>query len=602
MTHPLGRLWPRVLVVLILLLLPSCRDRVVGPEPLTPDEEKPRFTPLGIVEITIKVDGDQVSASASDNGGPNPVLVPITGGDGTIQLETVSSGSFTEGSRAIDGQRYFTSTFRVRNAQSNGTAYGTARNNLTFIGVRTASGLSNSSVTGVRKFDGTAASAALAAQVTPTGAVVLDDSAKMKSNVPDVLQIFTEAEVAAITKPAGVLDIFPWGFVARNPNTPNSRTLPANPLPNQWDGLVTFSFRVPLQPAGVAQDAYSVSFTFLTMDDTETRVTESIEEQDTTSSRRLRERATALGATMTTVLNGSPAMDPFVTDYPGQRQVCGPRIAGVVGSPTRTINADGAYIRIAQYYPGEVVDACAADFRSGTPSRPALGVPFELAFRAMDRYGNVRTTSPDTINLSLTDPAGTVNSPPTALVSGAATMSVTYQSYGAVTAKAVGRRRAGYRTLTVIGSTRTWTGTTNTLWATSTNWNPVGSAPGVQDTVIIPGDRPNYPLLVQNTAIGGVTMTPGGSVQPTINLSSFDFTVGADLAQGTTGTTTGTGRIVLAGTSNTIGGGLSNVDMRNMRVTGRYSATSNLNVTGGRIVVQGGRLRSQGYRIRVRPS
>ena len=33
-------------------------------------------------------------------------------------------------------------------------------------------------------------------------------------------------------------------------------------------------------------------------------------------------------ATTTTVLNGSPAADPFVTDYPGQRQICSARVAG----------------------------------------------------------------------------------------------------------------------------------------------------------------------------------------------------------------------------------------------------------------------------------
>jgi hypothetical protein len=44
--------------------------------------------------------------------------------------------------------------------------------------------------------------------------------------------------------------------------------------------------------------------------------------------------------------------------------------------------------------------------------------------------------------------------------------------------------------------------------------------------------------------------------------------------------------------------------VRNLRITetGRYSTSSNINVTGGRIVVQGGRLRSTGNRVRVRPS
>jgi hypothetical protein len=141
----------------------------------------------------------------------------------------------------------------------------------------------------------------------------------------------------------------------------------------------------------------------------------------------------------------------------------------------------------------------------------------------------------------------------------------------------------------------------DTNWFTNGDWAQ-NYHPGVQDSVIIPGDRPFYPLLIQNTTINGVTMTPGGSVQPFINLSSFDFTVTGSVALGTTGTFTGTGRLILTGTAGTVGGGLSNFDVRNLRVTGTYSASSNLNVTGGRIVVQGGRLRSQGFRVRVRPS
>jgi hypothetical protein len=423
----------------------------------------------------------------------------------------------------------------------------------------------------------------------------------MKSNIPDVLQVITEAEAAAMPLLPGVTGVFPYGFVVRNPNNPNSRTLPANPAPNQWDGLVTFAFRVPLQ-ASAAQDVYSVSFIFQAVDDSEIRLTESIEEQDTASSNRARARAIALGATTVTVLNGSPAVDPFVPDYPGQRQICSPRVAGTAASPTRFINANGAYIELAQFYPGESVDACAADFRTGTAARPALTVPFSVVVRAMDRYGNVRTTAVDTVTMTTTDPSAVILSPPTALASGAATLQMTYNSYGGFTNLARGRRRAGLYPVGVSGTTRTWTGNVSNSWTDGNNWSPVGSGgPGSQDTASIPGDRPNYPLLVQNTSIGGVTMGTGASVQPTINLSAFDFTLNASMQQGSNGTITGTGRVILAGVGQTVGGGVSNVDYRNMRVTGTYSASSNLNVTGGRIVVQGGRLRSAGFRVRVRP-
>ena len=193
MSHPRGRFWPRLVPALILLLLPSCRDRLVAPpEQITPVDSG--IVPIGAVQITITLDGENASAVARDLEGPSFALTPVAPGNGTIQLEQVSTGSFIEGTRAApaaDGQRYIVSTFRVRNAQSNGTAYTTPRTNLTFFGARLATSIGQTAVTAVRKFDTSLADPALAAQIVPAGAVVLDDSAKMKANVPDVLQIIT---------------------------------------------------------------------------------------------------------------------------------------------------------------------------------------------------------------------------------------------------------------------------------------------------------------------------------------------------------------------------------------------------------------------------
>jgi hypothetical protein len=188
-----------------------------------------------------------------------------------------------------------------------------------------------------------------------------------------------------------------------------------------------------------------------------------------------------------------------------------------------------------------------------------------------------------------------------AMVSGAVTRVPTYVTYGNSTLFAKGRRLTGQTAMTVWGRTRTWTGNVNTLWQENGDWVE-NMTTGVQDSVIVPGDRPNYPALVQNQTIAGLTMTDGASVQPFINLSSFDMTVNGPVALGNMGTFSGTGRLILGGSASTVGGGLSNFNVRNLRVLGSYSATSNLNVTGGRIVVQGGRLRSAGFRVRVRPS
>jgi hypothetical protein len=273
-----------------------------------------------------------------------------------------------------------------------------------------------------------------------------------------------------------------------------------------------------------------------------------------------------------------------------------------VVAPTKYITNPGAFTELAIYGVGQTLDACAPYYTLGAYVPANYGLNYQVTLRAMDRYGNVRTAAVDTVTLTSTD--GTASMPtPAPLINGERVRTLNYTTYGPSTLTATGRRLKGLYDMVVNGMTRTWEGDVDTNWFTNGDWVQ-NYQPGVQDSVIIPGDRTFYPLLVQNTTTRGITMTAGGSVQPFVNLSSFDLTVAGDVALGNTGTFTGTGRLVLTGTSNTIGGGLTNFDVRNMRITesGRYSVTSNINVTGGRIVVQGGRLRSQGYRVRVRPS
>jgi hypothetical protein len=311
-------------------------------------------------------------------------------------------------------------------------------------------------------------------------------------------------------------------------------------------------------------------------------------------------RANALGATAVTVLPGSPARSPYVTDYPGQRSICSVRTAGLPGAPETTITEPASYTRLAIFRPGETLDPCAANFTTGDPLVAHYGMPYPVVVRSMDRYGNVNALTADTTTLASSD--GTATMPLAAgLLAGAATQIANYTTYGNSTLFARGRRLQGETTVFVNGMTRTWSGNVNTLWAENNNWVELMTT-GVQDSVIIPGDRPNYPVLVQNQTIAGITMTDGAAVHPSINLSSFDLTVNGSVQLGNNGHFLGTGRLLLGGTASTIGGGLSNFDVRNLRVLGTYSATSNINVTGGRIVVQGGRLRSAGFRVRVRPS
>jgi hypothetical protein len=586
---------PRIthfLSAVFLLALAACSDEKL-PTAVDPDSDRPKPPPavLGLYELEVSgITGGEMS-SALLPAGPTAAVTPAGAG---IVFEAVGSTSLVEGTRGKGGHRYISFTFRVRNST------GAPLTNLTMLLVERPGTVAGTSLSTLRRFDGTAADPAIASQVVPTGAVGLaGDLVTMQGAYPDVLQVLTEAEVAAITKPADVTNIFPVGYVVRSAVTNANRTLPNTADANQYDGVLTLSFRVPLQATSSA-DVFSFVFQVLAVTDTETRLTESIEEaRDTAAVRRLRDRATALGATTVTVLNGSPAADPFVADYPGQRQLCSVRTAGTAASPVTTITTPGAYSRLAVYRPGEALDACAANFTGGSALPANFGMPYAVTLRAMDRYGNVRTDAADTVRLASTD--GTATMPaPAALTAGVGSASPVYMTYGPSTLTATGRRLNGAAPVSMMGMTRTWTGNVDTQWFTSGDWAQ-NFYPGVQDSVTIPGDRPNYPVLAQNITVAGLTLVDGSTVQPFIDISAFDLTINKNLALGNNGQILGTGRVILTGTAGTIDGGLSNVNMRSLRITGTYTTNTNVNVSGGRLVVQGGRLRSAGKRIRVRP-
>ncbi|HEX5871818.1 MAG TPA: leishmanolysin-related zinc metalloendopeptidase, partial [Longimicrobium sp.] len=171
-----------------------------------------------------------------------------------------------------------------------------------------------------------------------------------------------------------------------------------------------------------------------------TRLTESLEEaQDTSSVRRVRERAASLGATTVTVLAGSPAAAPEVADYPGQRQICTVRTAGTAASPTTYITNPAAYTRVNLLRPGETLSACGAYFRGGTPATLAPGVAHTMTLAAMDRYGNLRAVL-DSVQLERVSGPTATFGPRTALVGGQAGISVTFGGYGTSVLRAAGRR------------------------------------------------------------------------------------------------------------------------------------------------------------------
>ncbi|HEX6909200.1 MAG TPA: hypothetical protein VF142_02345 [Longimicrobium sp.] len=571
---------------LLLLALAACTDKPEnGVTPPTPEPDPKGMEVVGLYRLEVTgISGGEPTSAVLPADGPSEVLTPVSAG---LVFEQTSSTTFTEGARGKGGQRYVSFTYRVRNST------GAPLNNLTILLVSKSSGpatIAGTPISSLRLFNGTNANPAIASQIVPTGAVAMgSDLVTMQARYPDVLQALTEAEVAAIAPPPGVTSIFPVGYVVRHRTSVTDRLLPATSDPNQFDGVLTVAFRLPMQ-AGAAQDPFSLFFEILAVTDSETRLTESIEEsQDTAAVRRLRDRATALGATTVTVLDGSPAMDPAVPDYPGQRQICSARTAGTAASPTTFINRPAAYTRLALLYPGETMSACGAYFRTGTPGRPATNVQFPVTVKAVDLYGNVDTTAVDTVHLTqLSGPPATMGFT-LPLVNGSRILTVTYSDYGTSQLAAVGRRNEGRRPVPVAGVTRTWEGDVSTDWHTNGNWSPA-AVPMSLDSVYIPVAAPVDPVLSANVSIAGVHVEDIA----TIHINAFNLDASANVFTGTTGGITNTvGRVNLTGTAKEVQGRLPYVT-----VTGTYSLSANL-TTRASLRVQGGRLRSTGFRIRT---
>ncbi|HET7464518.1 MAG TPA: hypothetical protein VFJ82_24880 [Longimicrobium sp.] len=426
----------RLLAAAALLASAACANDAARPTlPPDPEPRKP-ITPFGVYEIGITgIATGQITSTVRAVRAPSPGRGTLTQYNTGLTIEQISGTVVNDGPRGSDGQRYFAVTYRVRNAT------GGTRNNLALLLTSTTATIPGTAFSTISKPDGTSADTSLARLIVPTGAVSMGrDGVTLQSPFPDVLQVYSSGEVAGISPPAGVTHVFPVGFVIRG-HGDTSRQLPdATSSPNQFDGELTIAFRVPRQ-ASAANDVNGFFVQVITVEDSNTWMTESIEEsQDTGAVRRLHERATSLGATVVTVLAGSPAEDPNVTDYPGQRQICSVVTAGTEASPVTYITAPAAYTRLALYLSGEAVNSCGPYFRVNTANTPSTGTPYPVTLKAMDRYGNVKTAAADTVALSrVSGPSATIGSP-AALVSGSATINVTYGGSGVSVLEGIGRR------------------------------------------------------------------------------------------------------------------------------------------------------------------
>ncbi len=119
----------------------------------------------------------------------------------------------------------------------------------------------------------------------------------------------------------------------------------------------------------------------------------------------------------------------------------------------------------------------------------------------------------------------------------------------------------------------TWTGTTSTAWATTSNWN-TGIVPGASDNIIIPSGTTNAPTITNAQSLAGININSGATLTANNTLSiSGAFT--------NDGTVTGTGTVTLNGSSaQTIAGTGSTANLTLNNSTGATISSGNISITG----------------------
>lgn len=316
---------------------------------------------IGLVEVSLHGLGSDAPVTTLRTLKPPAALTPqaTTHQPGGLQLEPLTLTVFNTGTRGVDGRRYVSATYRVRNADSDGTPTARARKNITLIAVNAGDTLDGTAFRAVTTFDGSAAEAGLARTFLPTHAMRIDPlrAAPVLSAGGEDLQVYRESEVApgALRDPAGqpltyaqlgVNSVLPYGFVVRT--LAGSRTLGASPAPAQFDGRVTFSVSLPLQPddpartptQGSRRDPWGFRMVLLVVEDDVTRVTQSLDEQ-ALGNAAVNARAALAGATEVNVLPGS-SYPAGVTGAVPARCIPEVRVAGQAGDPAATYLVKGS--------------------------------------------------------------------------------------------------------------------------------------------------------------------------------------------------------------------------------------------------------------------
>src|SRR3989441_13306741 len=85
----------------------------------------------------------------------------------------------------------------------------------------------------------------------------------------------------------------------------------------------------------------------------------------------------------------------------------------------------------------------------------------------------------------------------------------------------------------IFATDKTWTGATNTIWGTNSNWT--GGAPAAGDNAVFNSAFSNQPNLAGNASAGGIWMTGSVGQNVTISDSGFTLTLQGNTINGTAG-------------------------------------------------------------------
>lgn len=219
------------------------------------------------VEITVSTDPNVSALAATDASGPSgsserrQALATVAPSVKTTGLDIRKVGA----TRTFDhdGMRYFFATIEVRNAQSCSSvgscpAYTSPGQNLVLVALDTAATVGSTALRNLKNDAGGDASA-LATSFVPIDA--MRAGANGGPPIPDsnqpTVRNYPLGERAVYPSSAGTtLD---YGFIVNRPDTADSRSLPASPAANQFDGTTVIGFKVPLQPNGGTPKTFTIT-------------------------------------------------------------------------------------------------------------------------------------------------------------------------------------------------------------------------------------------------------------------------------------------------------------------------------------------------------